>query len=76
MLGKNGLHIGIQREKSHQNDELFFLGFEKVLKMQPVFFMLRRFCDGGKWTTRMVVCGINGSHCDGALTCVTGRVVV
>ena len=34
MLGKNGLHIRIQQEKSYQNDELFFLGFEKVLKMQ------------------------------------------
>ena len=34
MLGKNGLYIRIQQEKSYQNDELFFLGFEKVLKMQ------------------------------------------
>ena len=34
MLGKNGLHIRIQHEKLYQNDELFFLGSEKVLKMQ------------------------------------------
>ena len=34
MLGKNGLHIRIQQEKSYQNDKLFYLGFEKVLKMQ------------------------------------------
>ena len=33
-LGKNGLHIRIQQEKNYQNDELFFLGFKKVLKMQ------------------------------------------
>ena len=33
-MGKNGLHIRIQQEKSYQNDELLFLGFEKVLKMQ------------------------------------------
>ena len=34
MLGKNGLHIRIQQEKSYQNDKLFYLGFEKVLKMK------------------------------------------
>ena len=34
MLGKSGLHICIQQEKRYQNDELLFLGFEKVLKMQ------------------------------------------
>ena len=34
MLGKIGLHICIQQEKNYQNDELFFLGFEKVLKLQ------------------------------------------
>jgi len=34
VLGKNGLHIRIQQEKSSQNDKLFYLGFEKVLKMQ------------------------------------------
>ena len=34
MLGKNGLHIRIQQVKSYQNDELYFLGVEKVLKMQ------------------------------------------
>ena len=34
MPGKIGLHIRIQQEKSYQNDEFFFLGFEKVLKMQ------------------------------------------
>ena len=34
MLGEIGLHIRIQQEKSYQNDELVFLGFEKVLKMQ------------------------------------------
>ena len=34
MLGKNGFHIRIQHEKSYQNDEVFFLGFEKVLKVQ------------------------------------------
>ena len=33
-LGKNGLRICIQQEKSYQNYELFFLGLEKVLKMQ------------------------------------------
>ena len=31
---KNGLNFRIQQEKSYQNEELFFLGFEKVLKMQ------------------------------------------
>ena len=30
MLGQNDLNIG----KNYQNDGLFFLGFEKVLKMQ------------------------------------------
>ena len=34
MLGKNGLHIRIQQEETYQNVELFFLLFEKVLKMQ------------------------------------------
>ena len=34
MLGKKDLHMRIQLEKSYQNDELFFLGFQKVLKMQ------------------------------------------
>ena len=34
VLGKNRLHIRIQQEKSYQNDELFFLGFEKFIKMQ------------------------------------------
>ena len=34
MLGKNGLYVRIQQEKSYQNDELFLLGVEKVLKMQ------------------------------------------
>ena len=34
MLRKNGLHIRIQQEKIYQNDELFSLGFEKVLRMQ------------------------------------------
>ena len=34
MLGKICFHIRIQQEKSYQNDELFFLGFEKVSKMQ------------------------------------------
>ena len=34
MLGKSGLHIRIQQEKSYQNNELFFLRSEKVLKMQ------------------------------------------
>ena len=34
MLEENGLNIRTQREKSYQNDELFFLGFENVLKMQ------------------------------------------
>ena len=32
MSGKNGLHILIQQEESYQNDELFFLGFEKSFK--------------------------------------------
>ena len=32
--GKNGLQIRNQQEKSYQNDELFNLGFEKVLKTQ------------------------------------------
>ena len=31
---KNGLNIRIQQEKNYQNDELFLLWFEKVLKMQ------------------------------------------
>ena len=34
VMGRNGLHICIQQEKSYQNGELFFLGFEKALKMQ------------------------------------------
>ena len=33
-LGKNDLNIRIQQEKSYHNDEIFFFGFEKVLKMQ------------------------------------------
>ena len=33
MPGKNGLNICTQQEKSYQNDEFFFIGFEKVLKM-------------------------------------------
>ena len=33
MPGKNGLLIQIQQEKSYHNDELFYLGFENVLKM-------------------------------------------
>ena len=32
VLGKKGLSIRIQQEKNYQNDELFFLGFEKVWK--------------------------------------------
>ena len=32
MQGKNGIDIRNQQEKSYQNDELFVLGFEKVLK--------------------------------------------
>ena len=40
--GKSGLHIRIQQEKGYQNDELFFLGFEKALKMQvSVIFQVR-----------------------------------
>ena len=34
MQGKNSLDIRNQQEKNYQNDELFFLGFEKVKKMQ------------------------------------------
>ena len=34
MQGKNGLHIRTQEEKSYQNDELFFLRFDKDLKME------------------------------------------
>ena len=34
MLGKKGLNIRIQQEKCYQNEELFLLGFEKVIKMQ------------------------------------------
>ena len=34
VLAKKGLHIRIQQEKNHQNDQLLYLGFEKVLKMQ------------------------------------------
>ena len=34
MIEKNGLQKRIQQEKSYQNDEVFFLGFEKVLKVQ------------------------------------------
>ena len=32
--GKSSFKNRIQQEKSYQSDELFFLGFEKVLKMQ------------------------------------------
>ena len=34
MQGKNGLDIHNQQEKGYQNVELFFLRFEKVLKIQ------------------------------------------
>ena len=34
VLGKNSSHIRIPQEKSYQNGKLYFLGFEKVLKMQ------------------------------------------
>ena len=34
MQGKNGLDIRNQQEKCYQNEELFFLGFETVNKMQ------------------------------------------
>ena len=34
MLRKNSLYIRIQQGKSYQNDELFFVRFEKVFKMQ------------------------------------------
>ena len=34
MVGKNGLHIRNQKEKTYKKDELFFLEFEIVLKMQ------------------------------------------
>ena len=34
MQEKNGIHIRIQQEKSYQNYEFFFLGFEKVSKKQ------------------------------------------
>ena len=30
--GKNGFDIRNKQEKSYKNDELFFLGFEKLLK--------------------------------------------
>ena len=33
-MGKNGLHIPFQQEKSYQDGEVFFMGFEKVLKVQ------------------------------------------
>ena len=38
VLRKNSLHIRIQQEKGYQNDEIFFYGFEKVLKMQASVF--------------------------------------
>ena len=34
VIGKSGLRIHNQQEKGYQKDELFFLGFEKVLRMQ------------------------------------------
>ena len=34
MRGKNGLDIRNQQEKTYQKDELFFMGFEKVEKME------------------------------------------
>ena len=34
VLGKNSLHIRIQQEKSYHRDEVIFLVFEKVFKMQ------------------------------------------
>ena len=33
-VGKNDLNICIVKEKSYQNDELFFMGIEMVLKLQ------------------------------------------
>ena len=40
VLGKAGLHIRNQQEKSYQNDELFFLEYEKVLRMQTRVFLM------------------------------------
>ena len=36
MLGNIGLHIFIHQEKGYHNDELFFLGLGKVLKLQAI----------------------------------------
>ena len=36
VLGEIGLNVRIQQEKLCQNDELFFLGSEKVLKIQAI----------------------------------------
>ena len=38
---KNGLNICFQQEKSYQNEDLFYMGFEKVLKMQVSVIYLR-----------------------------------
>ena len=41
MLGKNGLHIRIQQEKGYQSDEIYFLGFQKNLKIQASAILLK-----------------------------------
>ena len=62
MLGKNGLHIRIQQDKSYQIVELFFLGFEKVLKMQASVcnwgkFFWDVFCIGGYFVLGSICLG-------------------
>ena len=47
--GKSGLDIRNQKDKSYKIDELFFLGHEKVKKMQAgviaeVYYILFEFC--------------------------------
>ena len=41
MLGKIGLNICIQQGKGYQNDDLFSMGFESVLKMQASVIVLK-----------------------------------
>ena len=50
VLGKNGLYDWIQEKKSCQNDELFFMGIEKVLKMQASVISKCFFLSFARWT--------------------------
>ena len=47
MPGKFGLNIRIRQEKIYQNNVLFFVGFEKVLKIQVGVIYLCRYVYGG-----------------------------